>query len=162
MDLLRPQQFSVTTENDIVIFAAGSGVARFSYTTAAAIGQGLRVAGGAALRNEGVKPLERAAMKRDLPDAAAEAALAAPPMHDDRRNTASPGTRWAVVVEGAIVRFNIGNVSIAMEANTALTLGNWLRVRAREAKLWAGDTARVIRMSGILTDAAENYRHGRA
>lgn len=162
MDLLRPEQFSVEAENDIVIFRVGSGIARFSYFTASAIAQGLRVAGGTALRSEGVIPTERFEMKRDLPAAAVEAAIAAPPFHDDRRNTSSPGTRWAVALDGALVRFNIGNVSIAMEANTALTLGNWMRVRAREAKRWAGDTGRVIRMSGVLTDAAANYRSGHA
>lgn len=160
MDLLRREHLSVETENDIVIFTARRAVARFSYGTAAAIAQGLRLAGGFVLRMAHVPAVERSEMKRELPDAAVEAALAAPPFHDERRNTTSPGTRWAVQIEGSLVLFVIGNVTIKMEADTALTVGAWMRVRAREAKRWAGDTGKTIRARGVLTDAAANYRAG--
>src|SRR5690606_5946630 len=145
-------------ENDIVALRLGRAEARFSYGTAASIAQGLRVASNAAFRADRVPLDERQALRRALPDE-----LSAAPPHAERRQTSEarrPGPRWEVRVEGSLVALQIGNVVARLEPDAALAVAGWMRLRAREAKRWAGDRSRTIRAAGLLTDAETNYRTG--
>jgi len=49
-----------------------------------------------------------------------------------------------------MVKLSIGNADIRMHYETALQLSQWLRVRAKESKRWAGDTSRHWSVVGVL------------
>ena len=53
------------------------------------------------------------------------------------------------------VVLKIGNAEMQMPYETALTLSQWLRVRAKEAKRFAGDNSRHWSAIGILDDAEQ-------
>lgn len=61
--------------------------------------------------------------------------------------------KLAVTVEGQLVVLQIGNATMKMEYETAIQLSTWLRVRGKEAKRIAGDTARHWTVIGRLSDA---------
>lgn len=61
--------------------------------------------------------------------------------------------RIAVLAEGDRVILKIGNSEMQMPYETALTLSQWLRVRAKEAKRTAGDTSRHWSAVGVISDA---------
>ena len=48
----------------------------------------------------------------------------------------------SVSVEGEMVALTIGNATIKMPYETAIQLSQWLRVRGKEAKRFAGDMSR--------------------
>lgn len=71
-----------------------------------------------------------------------------------RNNALLREHRIAVDAEGDLVVLRIGNVEMKMPYETALKLSQWLRIRAKQAKATAGDTARHWSAVGILTDAS--------
>ncbi len=149
-ELLQQTQVSVDVENDIVVFRVGRAVARFSYTTAFMIAQQLRLAAGVAGRTAGIPLAERQALKRkpageaiqpvDIPD------------HDQS------DLRWSVTNQGELVCLRIGDLIARWEAGPAMHIAAWFREGGRQAKQWAGDTSKTLRVAGILTDANENAR----
>lgn len=60
-----------------------------------------------------------------------------------------------VVVESEFdnVVLHLGNVTVKLNYVDALNLSQWIRVRAKEAKLFAGDTSRHWSAVGVLSDA---------
>lgn len=62
-------------------------------------------------------------------------------------------TRMAVRAENDMVVLTIGNTDIKMSYETALQLSQWLRVRGKEAKRFAGDVSRHWSVLGTLSDA---------
>ena len=62
--------------------------------------------------------------------------------------------RIAVSSDGDLVVMQLGNVEVKLPYETALTLSQWLRVRAKEAKRRAGDTSRHWSLIGTLHDAS--------
>lgn len=60
--------------------------------------------------------------------------------------------RVAVTAKGELVVLKIGSSEIHIGYEDALSLSQWLRVRAKEAKWNAGDGARNWRLMGFLTD----------
>jgi hypothetical protein len=58
--------------------------------------------------------------------------------------------RIEVAAEGDQVRLSVGNAEIRMPYETALQLSTWLRVRGKQAKRNAGDTARHWSVIGLL------------
>lgn len=58
--------------------------------------------------------------------------------------------RVAVAVEGPLLVLTIGREQIRMEYDTALKLSTWMRVRAKQAKLNAGDHSRHWSIIGNL------------
>ncbi len=63
--------------------------------------------------------------------------------------------RLAVAAEGELVVMHLGNVEVKLPYETALLLSQWLRVRAKQAKRFAGDTSRHWSAVGVITDANE-------
>lgn len=59
--------------------------------------------------------------------------------------------RISVDCEGDLVVMRLGNVEVKLPYETALTLSQWLRVRGKEAKRFAGDTSHQFRVLGTLT-----------
>lgn len=59
----------------------------------------------------------------------------------------------AVAAEGDLVSIKLGNVEVKLGYEDALVLSQWIRVRAKEAKLTAGDTRRHWSVVGQLHDA---------
>jgi len=58
--------------------------------------------------------------------------------------------RIAVESEGDLVVVHLGNVTVKLPYETALTLSQWIRMRAKEAKRAAGDTKRHWSVLGVL------------
>lgn len=149
--LLKREDVSVDVENDIVVFRVGSGVARFSYTSAFMIAQRLRLMAGLAARIAGATLEQRRAIKRQ-------------PTEDDVHSISgaklvpSGDLRWRVWNEGELVVLQIGDLVARWEAPAAGTIASWFREGGRQAKVWAGDTSKTHRYAGILTDANENAR----
>ena len=65
---------------------------------------------------------------------------------------------YSAVARGVAVR--LGEVTARWEAPATLTIAGWIREGGRQAKRWAGDTSKTLRLAGILTDAEENRRLG--
>jgi len=61
--------------------------------------------------------------------------------------------RIAVESEGDLVVIHLGNVTVKVPYETALLLSQWIRVRAKEAKMRAGDNSRHWSVIGTLHDA---------
>lgn len=70
------------------------------------------------------------------------------------RNLLKP-ERIAVSSEGDLVVLNIAGAEIKMPYTTAFQLSQWLRLRAKEAKRRAGDTAHHWSAMGILQDISQ-------
>jgi len=149
-ELLEPTAVSVDVENDIVVFRVGRATARFSYSSAFMIAQEMRLAASVAGRAAGIPLEERQELKRqpsqkevrpvDTPDAGAGA------------------LRWIVTIQGELVCLQIGSLVARWEAAPAMQIAAWFREGGRQAKRWAGDSSRTLRLAGILTDANENAR----
>lgn len=61
--------------------------------------------------------------------------------------------RIAVESEADMVVMHLGNTTVKLPYETALLLSQWLRVRAKEAKRFAGDTSHHWSIVGTLHDA---------
>ena len=61
--------------------------------------------------------------------------------------------RIAVESEGDLVVIQFGNVTVKVPYETALLLSQWIRVRAKEAKMRAGDNSRHWSVVGVMHDA---------
>jgi len=62
--------------------------------------------------------------------------------------------RIAVSSENDLVVIQFGNVGVKVPYETAFLLSQWIRVRAKEAKSFAGDTKHHWSLAGILQDAS--------
>lgn len=70
-------------------------------------------------------------------------------------------TRFEIsVIENELVRIKVGNIEIDVDHNCALWLSQQLRLHGKRAKRQAGDYSTTIGVSGILTDAENDYKHG--
>jgi len=61
--------------------------------------------------------------------------------------------RIEVSSEGDLVVVQLGNVEVKVPYETAFQLSAWIRLRAKEAKRFAGDTSRHWSVLGTLSDA---------
>ncbi len=149
-ELLEPMQVSVDVENDIVVFRVGHATARFSYSSAFMIAQQMRLAASVAGRAAGIPLEERKALKRQ-------------PAQKEVRPVDTPAAgarelRWAVTNQGELVCLQIGSLLARWEAPAAMNIAAWFREGGRQAKRWAGDSSKTLRLAGILTDANANAR----
>jgi len=58
----------------------------------------------------------------------------------------------SVVAEGPNVVLHFGNTEVILPYETALQVSNWMRIRGKEAKSFAGDESRHWSTIGILSD----------
>jgi len=141
---------SVDVENDVVVLRVGDKIARFSYTSAFMVAQRMRLVSNMAGRIAGVSSAVTAELKRKADESNLTPINNAPP-----RDSSAP---WDVWNEGEIVAVRLGLVTARWEVPAALTIAGWIREGGRQAKNWAGDTSKTLRIAGILTDAEENRR----
>jgi hypothetical protein len=66
--------------------------------------------------------------------------------------------RISVATEGELVVFKVGNTEMKMPYDVAIQLSTWLRIRGKEAKRNAGDTATHWSVIGNLTDVINGGR----
>lgn len=149
-ELLEPTNVSVDVENDIVVFRVGHATARFSYSSAFMIAQEMRLAAGVAGRAAGIPLEDRQELKR------VPAQKEVRPV--DTPDKGAGGLRWLVTNQGVLVCLQIGDLVARWEAAPAMQIAAWFREGGRQAKRWAGDSSRTLRLAGILTDANENAR----
>lgn len=64
--------------------------------------------------------------------------------------------RVAIKQEFDTVVCQFGNVEVKLPYEAALQISAWIRLRAKEAKRFAGDNSRNWRVVGTLTDAEIN------
>jgi len=62
--------------------------------------------------------------------------------------------RLAVESEYDNVVIRLGNIEVKISYETALLLSQWIRIRAKEAKRFAGDTSHHWSLVGTLHDAS--------
>jgi hypothetical protein len=60
--------------------------------------------------------------------------------------------RISVESDGPNVVMNFGNVEVVLPYETALLVSQWIRMRAKEAKRFAGDEGRHWSVLGVLSD----------
>jgi len=70
------------------------------------------------------------------------------------RNELLTQQRIAVESEGENVVMHLGNIEVRLPYETALLLSQWVRMRAKEAKRFAGDTSHHWSLIGTLHDAS--------
>lgn len=153
-ELLEPTNVSVDVENDVVVFRVGRAKARFSYSSAFMIAQEMRLAAGVAGRAAGIPIEERQDLKRQPSQKEVR-----PVDTPDALDASEAGAlRWRVTIQGELVCLQIGSLVARWEAGPAMQIAAWFREGGRQAKRWAGDSSKTLRLAGILTDAAENTR----
>ncbi len=62
--------------------------------------------------------------------------------------------RMAVETEGELVVMHLGNTTVKLPYEAAFQLSQWLRVRGKEAKRFAGDDSHHWSLLGVLKDLA--------
>jgi hypothetical protein len=72
-----------------------------------------------------------------------------------RKPTVLKPHKVAVIADGEFVVLTIGNSSMRMRYEDAIALSQWLRVRGKEAKRFAGDVSRHWHGIAIANGAPE-------
>ena len=70
------------------------------------------------------------------------------------RNLLKP-ERIAVESENDLVVLHLGSTTVKLPYQAAFQLSQWLRVRAKEAKRFTGDTSQHWSLLGVLKDLAQ-------
>ncbi len=83
-----------------------------------------------------------------------------PVLSDLRRGTMPARFDWKVDVEVERVIIYLGGHIIKQHFSEAMKLSTRIKIQAKKAKCWAGDTSRQWILTGHLTDAEENYKLG--
>ena len=153
--LLSKHHIDVSTDCDVVVFKIGRAQARLTYASAFTISQRLRLHSKAGMDWAGDNNRQWVA-RGQLDSGPAPRALPLGPGTGQPAQIRPQDPRKAIgiVNEGELVVMRLGaNVSAKFHYEVALKLSEWLRLRAREAKAWAGDTSRGLSVMGLLHDA---------
>ncbi len=152
-DLLTKQNISVETEFDRVILNVEKLSFLIPYAEGFKIAAGITSAGKEALRlcreprkdwrkwlelDENLHVNEVSALKRSTPQI--------------RK------FKWHLDVNGEMLYLWMGNNRVGFHFETGFKIAQWLRLGSKQAKHWAGDTGRVMHLTGRLTDAEDNYK----
>lgn len=70
------------------------------------------------------------------------------------------GMRAEIGHIGTMVYLDVGGKRLELDYPTALKFSSLLRVHAKQAKKFAGDSARHWTSESVLTDAELNYKRG--
>lgn len=160
MSILTVDHVSVGNLYDLVILRLGTNKLRMPYQTSFEVINGMRMASKLAMRHEGVQaPKWREVLKSVqgmIPKTQA--------LHPQYRRSMEPSNvkQWSIKWEGSLVVLHFDELTCKMHYSDALRLHAMLRAAAHNAKRWAGDTGRAMRMTAYLNDAEENYKHGYA
>jgi hypothetical protein len=155
-DIFTSQHVSSSTLLDMVVFEIGTHRPRVPYQTAFEILNGVRMAAKMAMAEDGNpvtawRQMAEINADRDKPI----------PHRGFRRSTevSNVGT-WSVRFEGVLVVLVFDELTAKIHYADALTWYTGLRISARQAKAWAGDTSRTLRGVAHLTDAEANDKKG--
>ena len=122
------------------------------YQTAFSIAAGILQAATQAARFEGIHPRNRVEMSRT------DRQQASVPLSPDyRRSTSMPNFKtWKVAFDGKLVVLTFDQREIRLPYDHAFKLYGWVRVAAKDAKRWSGDTSRQWSIRAALHDAEDN------
>ncbi len=159
-DVLLKDHVSVDTLCDLVILRLGTNELKIPYQTGFEVVNALRMACKLTMRHEGVQiPDWRKVLdtvRTELPKVVS--------LHPQfRRSLEAANVRtWSIKWEGSLVILVFNDLTCKMHYSDGLRLHLMLRAGANNAKRWAGDTSKAMRMTAFLNDAEENYKHGYA
>lgn len=143
---------------DMAVFVFGKHRVQVPYQTAFEILNGVRLASKMAMRVEG----NEATAWRDFARINGASRDLTPARRFRRSNLQSNVKTWAVQFDGPLVVMVFDELTVKIHYSEALPWYTAARLAAREAQAWAGDSKKVMRCVGHLTDAEENYKHGHA
>ena len=157
-DILTRERVNVQQGKDLVRLQLGDRNVLLYYQTAFAILQGMRVAAKAAMVFEGNKIKKwREFANDDIPPSPAPV-----PLHHEYRRSGNTSNlkKWNVSFGGALVILRLDDLTVKFHYSDAFYLQAWMRLAAKQAKRWAGDSTKSLRATAHLTDAEENYKYG--
>ena len=147
---------AVRPNMDMVEVQLGSHTLRVPYQTAFEIASGIRVAAKTSMSFEKT-PVKEWREISEVEDG--EPVLAT--SHQFRRSKLIGNVNtWSIAFEGALVVIRANELELKLHYSEAFPLHQLIRQKAREAKAWAGDTSRSIKVRATLSDAEENYKRG--
>lgn len=155
MGILTKKQVSVTTVMDMVYISIVEALIVIPYQTAFEIAQRIRLASKQAMQLDNTPHAEH----RSIAHIDSDPEFYCHPSFR-RSSLVSNVNVWEVGGEGVLVVLKFDDLTVKLDYPDALTLHSWIRVRAKEAKGWAGDRSRTMRGLANLTNAEDNYRIG--
>lgn len=151
-EVLTKQYYNVGTVHDIVEVQLGPQRFLLFYQVAFDVAAGLQMAARLAARYEGVHPSKWV----EFIDATPRVPHTPKNRHYRRSGANQNFTTWSVAFEHNLVVINFDQEVIKLHYTDAYKLHSIVRAAARNAKAWAGDTARQWTTRGSLADAEEN------
>lgn len=162
--ILTKQRIAVSTDGPVVVLEIAGATAKLTYESALAIAQMLRLFGKVSSRVAGVREHWTASAQDDqtrFVDGKPKAVGNVSSLDLRRLKQRKVGKSIRVGLDGSGVRIYLGtNFSVTFDHTVALRLSEWLRIRGREAKRFAGDQSKAWRTLGLLTTAEQNQKLG--
>lgn len=154
-DLLTKQKVCVETDCDRVVLVVGRTAFPMPYASASKIAAGLKMACKQAMRVSG-ESLDNWEARQKL-----DREIQVNELNSTRRTTTMPAQfQWRVESTGEMVAIWFNEVKLEFHFSAGLQISQWVRLAAKQAKNWAGDSGTKMHMTGILTDAEDNYKRG--
>lgn len=151
-DILLRTNCSVKYKQDVVELKFGSTTIRVYYPTAFEIAAGILSASKMAARFEGVPPSKWAEMAAAIQEEAFE-----PLSRVYRRGRHRCNIKdWSLAFERNLVVLRFDDTTVKMHYSTSFELYGLTRIAAKNAKRWAGDTARQWTTRANLQNAEDN------
>ena len=153
-ELLQRQNIAVNTDLDRVVLSVNRLSFPMPYADGFKIAGHMRLACKRCMREcgESIKDWRKRSEITHVPEVAEISPV--------RRTTLTRRFNWSVGGRGEMVVLMFGNITLEIHFSDALRLATWLRVGARQAKLWAGDQSKTVMSLARLSDAEENYKRG--
>ena len=151
-DLFRQRQCGAAQRCDVVDLKFGSYNAVLYYQSTFKIASAILMAAKLAGRHEGVE------LRKWLDFVRTEHFNPVKPTHFEyRRSGITPNVHaWDVAFEGNLVVIKLDDTTIKLHFADAFELYTMLRLAAKDAKAWAGDTSRYWNTRAMLTDAEDD------
>lgn len=153
-ELLIKQNIAVETDCDRVVLRVARVSFPMPYADGFKIAAYLRLAckGSMRISGESIKDWRKRSELSYHPDVGE--------VSPERRTTLTERINWLIGVEGELVTMHFGNNIIKLHFSDALRVAAWIKLGAKKAKRWAGDTSKSMTSLARLSDAEENYKRG--
>ncbi len=150
--VLTKQACAAGAAYDMVGLKFGSLRILIYYQTAFKIAAGVLMAAKLSARFEGVHPSKWTEFVNAVQQDVLE------PLHHEYRRTQAVANikKWDVSCDRNLVVIKFDNEHVRLHYSEAFTLYGMIRLAAKNAKAWSGDTSRQWTTRAILTDAEEN------
>ncbi len=159
-DILLPDTVNAKSVLDVVHLQLGAHTIKMFYQTSFEVTNGVRMAAKLAMRHEGVQIPD---WREVLASVQTQMPFRERTHHGYRRsNELSNITKWDIKWNGSLVVLVFDELTCKLHYSDALRLHTILRRASQNAKAWAGDESKTMRMTAYLNDAEENYKHGYA